>query len=116
MRGTCEQLTISENEGRKELRLGEERDGLRRVNSCFVFVPRILFLRGIVCCNGQLCGKQEVRNYIFILQELEEEDGRRNVGEKEEGCQVKDSHRGSKHARCGKKGTRCMSGRERGRG
>ena len=116
MRGIRKQLTIPEKEARKELRLREERDGLRRVNSCFVLVPNILFPRGIVCSNGQLCGKQEVRNYIFILQELEEEDGRRNVGEKEEGCQVKDLHRGRKHARCGKKGTRCMSGRERGRG
>ena len=87
----------------EELWLREEGDGLGRVDSCIVFAPIILHPGGIVGCNGHLRGEQEMGNYIFIIQDLEQEDGRGNVGEKEEKYQVKDSHRGRTHVRCGKR-------------
>ena len=91
MSGVCKQLTILEKEAGEELRLGEEGDSLGRVDSCVVFAPSFL-LSGMVRSNGQLWGEQEMGKCMLIFEELEQENGRGDVREEEERCQVKNLH------------------------
>ena len=112
MRGVGKQLTILEKEARGELWLGGERDSLGGVNSCVVFAPINLLSGGEVGSNGQLWGKQELRKYIFIFEEYEKEDGRGDVGEEEERCQMENLHGGDARrvGVRGKRGTRYVWG------